>query len=522
MGTTVPGQVDESAPEVVLEANGVSKSFFGAQALSDVSFDVRAGEVHALLGQDGAGKSTLIKILAGAYSVDHGSVRVRGKVLNLAQPADAQAAGLAFIHQDLNLVSYFNSYENIAMGDTIPRRFGAFVDWQRLKTRAREAASLVDIKFDLAQPVSSLSVPQRQLVAMARALLVDARIIVMDEPTAALGVHEVEQVFRVVRRLREQGRSVVYVTHRLDEVEALADRVTVLRDGHRVGTIEQSQVTSRRQLVKLITGRAPEERISAERSVRDGALMLSARGLVLEPKVHGVDLELFAGEVTGLAGLVGSGRSEIAHMVSGVLAPDSGAVERHDVDAGERLPVALLPEDRQLQSAVETMSIRENMTLASLGQHTRRGFVSRRSERRKVEEFRDKLQIKMGSAERPITDLSGGNQQKLLLAKWLATGARIYILDEPTQGVDVGAQEEIHKHIRALAEKGCAVLFISSDLAEVCSIADRVVVLSQGAVVADLHNSQVTESLVSALAFGAISSADQADSEGLTGVKEGQ
>lgn len=487
----------------ILRAEGIFKSFFGVHALTDVRLEVRPGEVHALLGQNGAGKSTLIKILAGAYSLDAGRITMGGAELTIQRPADAQAAGLAFIHQDLNLVPYLSGYENIALGDTMPRRLGVLIDWRQLKAKARRAADLVDIDFNLNQPVSTLSVPQRQLVAMARALLVDARVITMDEPTAALGAHEVEQVFRVVRRLREQGRAVIYVTHRLDEVEELADRVTILRDGHYVTTEERSAITSRAQLVQLITGRRPSELVRAD-GVHRGKLMLSARGLSLPPKLHHVDLDLYAGEVTGLAGLVGSGRSEVAHIISGVISRHGGKVERHDTADGAKLPVALLPEDRQQESAVPTMSIRENLTLASLGQFTTAGFVNRRAERRAVRTFTERLQIKMGSPERPITDLSGGNQQKVLLAKWLATGARVYVLDEPTQGVDVGAQEEIHQHIRDLAAQGCAVLFISSDLSEVCRISDRVVVLHQGSVVGDLSGDETTEDVVSGLSFGAI------------------
>jgi ABC-type sugar transport system ATPase subunit len=323
----------------------------------------------------------------------------------------------------------------------------------------------------------------------------------MDEPTASLGAHEVDQVFRVVRRLRDQGRAVVYVTHRLDEVEELSDRITVLRDGRYIGTEDRADVTSRDQLVKLITGRSPSQLVRSGNAER-GELMLQARGLTLAPKVRGVDLDLYAGEVTGIAGLVGSGRSEIAHMLAGVEKPQAGGVERFDTTSHKGAPVALLPEDRQGESAVPTMSIRENLTLASLGRWSRGPLTHRRRERRVVAEYVEKLQIKLRSAEAPITDLSGGNQQKVLLGKWLATGARIYVLDEPTQGVDVGAQEEIHVHIRELAANGCAVVFISSDLAEVCRVSDRVLVVHQGEVVADLPGHEATEDRVSALCFG--------------------
>lgn len=487
---------DPQAP--LLELVGLVKSFPGVRALRGVDFDVMPGEVHALVGENGAGKSTLIKILAGVYQADDGSLIVGGKEVQVSSAKHATELGFSFIHQDLNFVPNFNAIENMWLGNQLPRVGGVFVRWSELRRRAKSVADLMLIDFDLDIPVRELSQAQRVMLAICRALMQDSRLIVMDEPTAALSGHEVLRLYKLVKDLTNQGVSVVYVSHRLEEVFALADRVTVLKDGAKVGTYDIDALADTRHLTELIIGRSLEEMIGTHRRSA-GDVRLAAENLVWGSKVRNVSLELRAGEIVGLAGLVGSGRSELARLLFGAERPDSGRIEvagrpvrlaspKDAIDRG----VALVPEDRRHQSGIMQMSVRENATLVSLGRYRIGPFIRRRLERTTVRRMIDRFSIKTPSVDAPLKDLSGGNQQKVLIGKWADSDAVVYIFDEPTQGVDVGAKQEIFSIIGDLADEGSAVLFISSELEEVVGIADRVLVMREGSLVAEIDHSEAS------------------------------
>lgn len=482
----------------LLEVVGLVKSFPGVRALKGVDFDVRPGEVHALVGENGAGKSTLIKILAGVYQPDAGTVRVGGNEVRVNSAKQATELGFSFIHQDLNFVPGFNAIENMALGNPLPRVGGIFVRWSELRRQAKSVADRMLIDFDLDSPVRELSQAQRVMLAICRALMLDSQLIVMDEPTAALSGQEVSQLYKLVKDLTRQGVAILYVSHRLEEVFNLADRVTVLKDGSKVGTYDIEELVDTAHLTQLIIGKTLEEMIGTHRrSVGD--VRLAAKNLVWGSKVRNVSLELRAGEIVGLAGLVGSGRSELARLLFGAERPDSGQIEvagrpvrlaspRDAIDCG----VALVPEDRRHQSGVMQMSVRENATLISLGRYRIGPFIRRRLERVTVRRMIDRFSIRTPSVETPLKDLSGGNQQKVLIGKWVDSDAVVYIFDEPTQGVDVGAKQEIFSIIRNLADEGSAVLFIASELEEVVGIADRVLVMREGSLVAEMDRSEAS------------------------------
>ncbi len=492
----------------LLQVEGLSKAFPGVRALVDFEVDVQPGEVHALVGQNGAGKSTFIKILAGAYQPDSGSIRIDGQKVAIANAADSAALGIAVIHQDLNLVPIFDVADAMTLGLKQPTRLWLFRDRGAVRRQVARVLRRLETDFDADTPVASLSVPQQQMVAVGRALLLDARVVVMDEPTASLGAHEVEQVFRVVRTMRDQGKGVIYVSHRLDEVAQLADRITVMRDGHLVGTFAAGEVTSRDHLVQLIVGRPEHDLVRAGRHTV-GEVGVSVRGLSWRGRVNDVSFDLHRGEVTGLAGLGGSGRSELASLLFGAARPDSGEViidgsrvTRFTPARSIRAGVALLPEDRRGQAAFVSMTLRENITISALRKFSTASWMHRRRERAVYRAAAADLGIVARGPETPLSHLSGGNQQKVVIAKWLQTDASLLIFDEPTQGVDVGAQEEIHRLIRELAHSGRSVLFISSDLEETLRVSDRTLVLREGRLVGDLRDDDATIGHVLRLCFG--------------------
>ncbi len=486
-----------NATQPLLRVEGLGKSFPGVRALHNLEFDILPGEVHALVGQNGAGKSTFIKILTGRYRSDTGSIFVDGEPVDINDVAAARDSRIAVIHQDLNLVPAMSVAENVHLGHRTVRQ-GIFVDWRLQRREAQRIFEEMKVDIDVTVPVRDLSLAMQQMVAVARAIVLDPRIMIMDEPTAALGVEDAELVFALVRRLRQQGRSVVYVSHRLEEVMVLSDRITILRDGQRVGTYPIHEVPSQHALVEMIIGRASEELVRAG-TFTPGEVVLDVEGLSRAGAVRDATFSVRAGEVLGIAGLVGSGRTELARLIFGADRADGGTVRMHGHEVHFHSPadaiaagVALLPEDRRGQAAIMNMNLRENLSLASLSTHSRAGFVSRKSERMAYRAAAQNLRIKAPDSETPISHLSGGNQQKVVIGKWLETDASLLILDEPTQGIDVGAQEEIHALMRRLAAEGRAIVFISSDLEETLRVSDRVLVMRAGAVVAELDDATAT------------------------------
>ncbi|MEM6825460.1 MAG: sugar ABC transporter ATP-binding protein [Pseudomonadota bacterium] len=491
---------------------GIEKSFAGVPALRQASLDVEPGEIHALIGQNGAGKSTMIKVLTGVYRRDNGSVHLAGRESNVASPREAQEAGIATIYQELNLVPLRSVTENMVMGYE-PKSLGLFVNWREANRRAREVLSRFGIDIDVGEPLASYSTAIQQLVAIARAVSLDAKLVIMDEPTSSLDASEVEVLFGVVRELKKQGVSVLYVSHFLDELFQICDRVTTMRDGQTVSTRDVSS-TSKLELIADMLGRDKGE-IAAEgmtefagASAKRGDVVVSAAGVSTGPRLSQFDLSLHRGEIVGLGGLLGSGRTEAAKALFGVDDVIGGTITIHGETGQPSGPesaiekgIGFLTEDRKAEGIIPDMSVRENLTLAMLPRLTHRGQIDFARERDLVEKFINNLGIKTAHMDQPIRELSGGNQQKVLLARWLATEPDVLILDEPTRGVDVGAKREIQSFIRRYVEKGFGVVLISSEFEELVEGADRIVVMHEGRSVSELTNPGITENtLVNALA----------------------
>jgi len=477
----------------ILVASNISKSFPGVRALDGVSFDVRRGEVHALLGENGAGKSTLIKIMAGLYAPDHGEIWVDGRLLP-ADPAAAHAAGVATIHQDHHLVPNMNVAENILLGRW-PTSF-RLISRKTQQTLAMRALALVAPQLSLFTLARHLSPADGQLVEIARALSEELRVLVMDEPTSSLSPPEIDRLFSVVRDLQENGIGIVFVSHWLEEVFRIADRITVLRDGRLVGTHSVTALNTD-AVIRMMVGRSLREIPRSRRQT--GATALDVRGLTRQGLLHNISLTVAAGEIVCLAGLVGAGRSELANCIFGAEAYDSGEVRigGKPLPPGNpakaiRLGLGYVPEDRHLQALVETLSVSANATLAVLDRISRYGLLSFRKESETIATQAQALAIKMPSPDVRVSALSGGNQQKVVLARWLARRPHLLILDEPTKGVDVGAKAEISEIILQLAAEGVAILLISSEMPEVVGLSDRVLVMHTGRIVAELDRRKLS------------------------------
>jgi simple sugar transport system ATP-binding protein len=485
--------------DAVLQMTGISKSFPGVRALSGVDFTVRAGEVHALMGENGAGKSTLVKVLTGVYPRDGGEVRFDGRPINPRSPQDAEACGISTVYQEINLIPELSVAENICLGRQ-PRRWG-LIDWRGVRARAERALARLELSIDVSQNLSSYPVAIQQMAAIARALDVDSKLLILDEPTSSLDEHEVEDLFRVVRSLRQQGMGVVFITHFLDQTYGISDRITILRDGRLVGTYETATLP-RLEMVGKMIGKDPRQVAEMEKrqGVRrqGGKRFLEAENLGRAGSIAPVSFAIAEGEVVGLAGLLGSGRTELARLVFGIDQPDSGALKLDGAPARVDSPqrairhgFAFTSEDRKVSGIVPDLSIRENIVLALQG---RRGVVRVLSKKEQYEiasRLIEALGVKTPGPDQAIKNLSGGNQQKALLARWLALQPRLLILDEPTRGIDVGAKAEIEKLMRELCDKGMAILFISSELEEVARDSDRIVVLRDRKKVGELAGEDI-------------------------------
>jgi len=496
---------DRATPLLVLGA--VTKRFPGVVALDAVDLTIRAGRVHALVGENGAGKSTLLKVIAGAERPDAGTIVLDGRAVSFPAPRDALAAGITVIYQELSLVPQLGADANVLLGME-PTRHGA-LDLRRATARAGEALRALGAEFDPATPAGDLSVAEQQLVELARALARDARLIALDEPTAALSHVETERLFAQVRGLCTRGIAVVFVSHRLEEVRRLADEITVLRDGRRVHSGTAASVDDA-ALIRHMVGRDVEyTRMLASRPA-SGQPTLTVHGLGRRGRFADVSLELRRGEVVGLAGLVGAGRTDVARCIAGADQPDTGAMTLDGRPYRPRSPaeaiargVVYLPEDRKTQGLVLGMSVRENVTLAALRAFTRRGVIRPRAEREAAVRQTAAVELRPPDVEREAGTLSGGNQQKVVLAKWLLADAGVLIFDEPTRGVDVATKAELHRQIRNLAEGGKAVIVVSSELPEILALADRVVVMREGRVSGQLTAAEATAERILALALPA-------------------
>lgn len=494
------------APVPLLSIRGLSKSFGAVAALQDVSLDLYAGEAHALVGENGAGKSTLVKILAGGYEPDAGGLLLDGEPLVHGGPAGARAAGIAVIYQEPTLFADLSVAENIFIGRHPLRRLRR-IDRAAMRRQTVELFARLGIHLDPDRPARGLSIADQQLVEIAKALSFEARVLVMDEPTAALSPVEVERLFAVVRTLRQAGTAILFISHRFDEVFALCQRITVMRDGRWVCTEPAGEFDVDR-LVRRMVGREVSQLYPKE-ATEAGQVVLEVRGLTRYGVFSDVSFSLRGGEIVALAGLVGAGRTEVVRAIFGVDRYDAGEV----LVGGERLPrgrppaamaagLALVPEDRRQQGLVMELSVERNATLTRRWALARFGLLSRRAERRAASSWIQKLRVKAGRLTDPVSTLSGGNQQKLVLAKWLSTAPRVLIVDEPTRGIDIGTKAEVHRLLSELAAAGVAILMVSSELPEVLGMADRILVMHEGRLVSEIPRQRADEESVLLAATG--------------------
>jgi ABC-type sugar transport system ATPase subunit len=492
----------------LLRVSEISKRFGGVQALRDVSIDFYAGEVHGLVGENGAGKSTLVKTLAGAQSPDAGEITYRGQHVRFAQPRDAIAAGISVIYQELHLLPLLTVAENMFLGHE-PRSRGGLLDDGAMRTRARAILAEVGASLDPDTVVERLTIAERQLVEIAKALTLEAAVLIMDEPTASLSAHETEHLMTVVHRLRARGVAVIYISHALEEVFALSDRVSVLKDGRLMMT-KPTPETHADEVVSMMVGRALGDLFPSRPPRRsDRQPVLEVRGLTVPGRVEDVSFTLHAGEIVGFAGLVGAGRTDVALALFGASPAVAGELVFHGTPARIGSPrhaislgIGFVPEDRKVDGLVLNLPIRKNISLPQLEEVSTYGLLNKRREVRMAREQVQALRIRTPSVEQAVENLSGGNQQKVVLGKWLARGCSVLILDEPTAGIDVGAKVEIYQLIRQLADSGAAILLISSELPEILGLSDDILVMSKGRIVAHRPNEGADEEELIRAALG--------------------
>ena len=483
----------------------VSKRFGSTQALDGVSLELYPGEIHALIGENGAGKSTLIKIMTGIYQPDQGDIRIDGQPIHISNTQHAQAQGIAAIYQEPMIFPDLNVAENIFISH---RDFGPFVKWGSMYSRADEILGELDIRMDVRQPAEGLTLAAQQAVEIAKAISLDVRVLIMDEPTASLSVHEVRQLFALVRKLRDQGVSVLFIGHRLEEVFEISDRITVLRDGKWVSTAPTAELTTD-DVIKDMVGRDMDEFFTKTAS-ESGDVRLSVKNLSKEGAFAGVNFDVRAGEVLGFAGLVGSRRTDVGLALFGIEPADSGEITLDGTVQNIQSPqqalkmgIAYMSEDRRKLGLSMPMSITSNMTLPTLKRYlTSLGLIKRSDERETAEEFRDSLSIRTPTIETAVENLSGGNQQKVMLSKWLNANPRLLILDEPTRGVDVGAKADVHRIVDELAAEGLAIIVISSDLPEVLAMSDRILVMREGKQMAIFSHEEADQETIMNAAMG--------------------
>lgn len=504
----VPRRDGADRPDPVLQLRDIRKAFGATIALDGVNLDVRPGEVQCLLGENGAGKSTLIKTIAGVHEPDSGEIIVDGKTVTIPDARSSEALGIATIHQELNLVPHLSVAENVVLGRT-PNRFGV-VSRGKMKKIAREALDRIGLDVDLNRKVGTLGIARQQLVEIAKALSVDARILILDEPTAALTSAEIEQLFTVVEQLRKRGVAMVFISHHLDEIAEIGDTVTVLRDGAYVDEVPAT--TPERELVRLMVGRDIDQ-LYPRRASTPGKELLKVEGLTRIGAFEDISLTVHAGEVVGLAGLVGAGRTEVLRAIAGADPYESGTIwvdgkklSGGSVHSAARAGVGLVPEDRKSEGLVLGASVAENLGYATLRSSAKGPLADLRGQRERSEEVRDQLQIRLANLSQPVRSLSGGNQQKVVFGRWVMASSRVLLLDEPTRGVDVGAKVELYELINSITEAGGAVLLASSELPEVLGMSDRILVMASGRIVGDVPAEDATQDSVMQLAVKEVES----------------
>lgn len=487
---------------------GISKSFPGVKALNNVHLNVRKGEVHGLVGENGAGKSTLMKILSGAYIKDEGEIYWQGEKVEITKPKDSEELGIAIIYQEFNLVPQLSISENIWLGrEPLTNKALQLIDWTEMHKRTQQLLNDLDLDFDPKRPVAGLGVASQQMVEIAKALSLNAKLLIMDEPTSALSKNEIDQLFSVIQSLKEKDVSIIYISHHLEEVFEICDRGTVLRDGNFVATIDPKQ-TSKNELIQLMVGRTLDQQYPKVKAERGEEVMrvehLSRKGVLDD-----ISFSAYAGEILGISGLVGSGRTELVKAIFGADPIDSGKIFIYGKEVQITSPqsaiavgMGLLPEDRKYEGLVLKLSVKQNVSMASLGKLLKRGMLQLNIEKSKVLDFIDKLRILTPSIEKEVQNLSGGNQQKVVLAKWLASQSRILIFDEPTRGIDVGAKVEVYNLMNELVKNGVAVIMVSSEMPEILGMSDRIMVIHQGELASILNCEEATQEKILSAAMG--------------------
>jgi rhamnose transport system ATP-binding protein len=489
-----------SAAKPLISARGISKSFAGVEVLSDVDLDLMPGEIHALVGENGAGKSTFAKILAGVHRPTRGTIAVNGEAVEIHDPLAAQRLGITLIHQEPLSFPDLSVAENLVLGRSGGSALGR-VPWAQMTRDANRLMDILGVRIDVLKPMRGLSIADQQMVEIARALASDSRLIIMDEPTAPLTPKEVDTLFDIARRLREEGRTIIFVSHRLEEVRALCDRITVFRDGSRVAT-ETVATLADADIIRLMIGRPLKEFMHKTRAAI-GEVALKVENLTLPGYFADISFEVRKGEIVGLGGLVGAGRTDVARAIFGVAPAESGTVAVNgrtvaitDPSQAIALGLAFVPEDRAAAGIFRTLAVEQNITAAIPGRIAPGGFIRHAMERALASESVRKLRIRLASLRQPIGELSGGNQQKAILARWLLTDPAVLILDEPTRGIDIGVKAEFYDMIGELAAAGRAILLISSELPELLALCDRVLVMSEGRLTADIPRGEATQEAI--------------------------
>lgn len=500
-----PEHGEEGRRETRIALAGISKRFGATQALQDVSIELAPGTIHGLVGENGAGKSTLVKILAGVHQPDGGSLALNGRAVVIRDPAAARALGIAVVHQEPSLFPDLTLAENVFLG-AMPRGRLGEISWGEARRRAEALFRQLDVRLDVTSPVRGMSMADQQLIEIAKALSIDASVLILDEPTASLSAHEVERLFAIIRRLRDRGVAILFVSHRLEEVFALCDVATVFRDGRSVATAPIRELTTA-DLIRHMVGRAVTLFPKATASI--GEVLLEVRGLSRVGEFRDVSFQVRSGEILGFAGLVGAGRTEIARVLFGIAQPSSGEIRlggrpiRFGAPSNAlRAGIAYVPEDRHQNGLVLDFSITDNVSLPILPRLFPRLFLRPSREQRLAKDYAGRLRIRTRGVDELVEALSGGNQQKVVIAKWLAATPRVLILDEPTRGIDIGAKVEVHRIISDLAASGLAIILISSELPEVIAMSDRIIVLHEGLVSAEISRADASEERIMFAATG--------------------
>jgi rhamnose transport system ATP-binding protein len=486
------------SPQPILKLEHIYKSFSGVHALEDAGIELLPGEIHALIGENGAGKSTLVKVVTGVHQPNSGSITFQGEPVSFHDTRSAQQQGIAAIYQDLNLFPDLNIAENIFMGHMPVNPKNLAVDWKQMYQEAERILHSLGVDLDPRSQLFGLSIAQQQMVEIAKALSLHAKILIMDEPTSTLTLRETEELFRIARQLRDAGTAIIFISHRLEELFEIADRVTVLRDGQYVGTSAITDVTES-DLIQMMVGRTLDALFPKE-DVEIGDVALKVEGLTKEGVFEDISFELHRGEILGLGGLVGARRTDVAEAIFGVKPADSGTIQldQHTVDVRDskdatRLGIAYIPEDRQQHGLVLPMDLKDNITLPILEQFAAHSWMDEAAERRTAQDFAQRLEVKASGLWQKAQELSGGNQQKVVLAKWLATKPKILILDEPTHGIDVGTKANIHQLMSQLAGQGLAILMISSEMPEILGMSDRILVMCEGRLTGEFNREEASQ-----------------------------